>query len=366
MKQFHLNVQEPCHEDWGKMSETDKGRFCFSCTKEVVDFTGMTDAQLIQYFKKPAGSTCGRFQAGQLDRNLVQAPVPKRLPWLRYFFSVLIPAYLLSNEAQGQCRLPVKGELIADSLHPLRPVHPIVGKVAPLNDLPKVHIFRLSGKVVDASNGLPIYQATVHISGSKDTVNVDEKGYFNIRKNTRTTKLWVTVQAMGYHTLVLPYENLPRNPKTGDVLIRLMELYEPVINCVTPPEAPERYPIMGAITLEVYPKPLDTFAVIQKVKDTVQRFFFPESRVKGVVYPNPVPAGQDAQFEFEVKKAGNFELQVFDLSGRLMSSRHLNLITGRQRQTVSAFDLGAGAGVRILLVLDERRKKVYEAKLIVQ
>lgn len=375
MKPFHLNVQEPCHEDWGKMSETAGGRFCSSCTKEVVDFTGMSDAQLIQFFKQPAGSVCGRFQAGQLDRNLVLAAAPKRLPWLRYFFSVLIPAYLLSNEARGQCRVPVKGEtlVVQDSLPVLKPIHNIVGKVAPLNDLPGVHVYRLSGTVVDISTGLPVSWATLHISGTKDTITVNEKGYFNFQKNSRAKRLWITVQAEDYRTLVLPYEDLPRNPKTGAVLIRLMALDAARVNCVIP-DMPEGSIVMGAIISEPPVRDeTDAVPVVQKLKDTVQQirdkfqhFFFPESRVKGVVFPNPVPAGQDAQVEFEVKGAGKFEWQVFDMNGRLMSSRHLDLPAGRQRQTLSASDLGAAPGARIFCLLDERRRKIYEAKLVVQ
>jgi hypothetical protein len=44
------------------MTPGDKGRFCDSCQKTVHDFTGMSDMQLIAFFKKPStGSVCGRF-----------------------------------------------------------------------------------------------------------------------------------------------------------------------------------------------------------------------------------------------------------------------------------------------------------------
>jgi len=30
-KKFQLQIREPCHEDWDKMTPVDKGRFCDSC-----------------------------------------------------------------------------------------------------------------------------------------------------------------------------------------------------------------------------------------------------------------------------------------------------------------------------------------------
>jgi hypothetical protein len=38
-KKFQLQIPEPCHEDWNKMTPVHKGRFCDSCEKAVVDFT---------------------------------------------------------------------------------------------------------------------------------------------------------------------------------------------------------------------------------------------------------------------------------------------------------------------------------------
>ena len=102
-KKFQLQIPEPCHEDWNKMTPGDKGRFCDSCQKTVHDFTGMSDAQLIAFFKKPStGSVCGRFYNDQLERDF---EIPrKRLPWIKYFFQFAIPVFLtgLKSYSQGK------------------------------------------------------------------------------------------------------------------------------------------------------------------------------------------------------------------------------------------------------------------------
>ena len=65
-KQFQLDIPQPCHEDWNKMTPEGKGRHCASCEKIVVDFTTMTQKELIEFFQNPPQKVCGRFQKEQL------------------------------------------------------------------------------------------------------------------------------------------------------------------------------------------------------------------------------------------------------------------------------------------------------------
>ncbi len=70
VKQFKLNIPNPCHEDWNQMTETQKGAFCKACSKEVLDFSKMTDEQLIEQLSQNFNSSgsCGRFNSNQLQR----------------------------------------------------------------------------------------------------------------------------------------------------------------------------------------------------------------------------------------------------------------------------------------------------------
>lgn len=65
-KQFSLLVSRPCAEKWDNFSPTSTGGFCSSCSKNVIDFTQMSDAEIIQYFKNIPANTCGRFHKDQL------------------------------------------------------------------------------------------------------------------------------------------------------------------------------------------------------------------------------------------------------------------------------------------------------------
>lgn len=100
MKKFAIRIPTPCHEDWNDMTPQGKGRFCASCQKTVIDFSVMSDRQIAEFFKKPAGLLCGRFHQDQLERE-IQVP-RKRIPWVRYFFQVSWPAFVLLLKACGE------------------------------------------------------------------------------------------------------------------------------------------------------------------------------------------------------------------------------------------------------------------------
>jgi hypothetical protein len=64
--QFTLSVAKPCHERWEHFTPTAQGGFCNACNKNVVDFTRMSDEEVMAFFKTPPAQSCGRFRADQL------------------------------------------------------------------------------------------------------------------------------------------------------------------------------------------------------------------------------------------------------------------------------------------------------------
>jgi hypothetical protein len=98
---FKITIPEPCHENWDTMLPNEKGRHCLSCQKTVVDLTAMTDAQIIDYFQKYKGSTCGRFMDTQLKRSIyppIKPTIHNRWAWL--FSTLLLPLSLKAQTPQ--------------------------------------------------------------------------------------------------------------------------------------------------------------------------------------------------------------------------------------------------------------------------
>jgi len=66
---LQIKIPKPCHQSWNEMTPTSKGAFCSACSKEVVDFTNMSDAEVQSYFvNKSSDKVCGKFTNGQIAR----------------------------------------------------------------------------------------------------------------------------------------------------------------------------------------------------------------------------------------------------------------------------------------------------------
>ncbi|WP_442264824.1 energy transducer TonB [Tenacibaculum sp. ZS6-P6] len=75
MKNYKITIPEPCHENWQKMTPNEKGRFCASCSKTVVDFTKKSTKEIQEYLTENKGKrVCGHFYRKQLDSIVIQLP----------------------------------------------------------------------------------------------------------------------------------------------------------------------------------------------------------------------------------------------------------------------------------------------------
>lgn len=64
-----IEIENPCHENWDTMQPNEKGAFCLSCSKNVVDFSKKSLGEIKAFFADLAGSekVCGRFKEQQLQ-----------------------------------------------------------------------------------------------------------------------------------------------------------------------------------------------------------------------------------------------------------------------------------------------------------
>lgn len=72
---YKITIPEPCQEDWNAMTPNDKGRFCSSCAKTVIDFSVMLPDEIDSFFiQNYTKNICGRFKKTQLDNLVIQIP----------------------------------------------------------------------------------------------------------------------------------------------------------------------------------------------------------------------------------------------------------------------------------------------------
>jgi hypothetical protein len=101
-KDFQLNIPTPCHENWADMLPEEKGRYCGACSKTVVDFSGMSDREIVQYLSRAGQQVCGRVAPEQLNRAIAVQPVAGK-GW-RVWWHWMLAGLLISSEATAQQR----------------------------------------------------------------------------------------------------------------------------------------------------------------------------------------------------------------------------------------------------------------------
>ncbi|WP_299112386.1 energy transducer TonB [uncultured Winogradskyella sp.] len=76
MKSYYsISIPKPCHENWSQMTPNEKGRFCQSCSKTVVDFTKMDTKEIQDYIHNNRNKRiCGHIKQSQLDTINLKIP----------------------------------------------------------------------------------------------------------------------------------------------------------------------------------------------------------------------------------------------------------------------------------------------------
>lgn len=75
-RRYKITIPAPCHEDWNSMTQKEKGRFCGSCKKTVMDFTQLSSSEIQNYLSENQHQkTCGHFKREQLDSIHISVPM---------------------------------------------------------------------------------------------------------------------------------------------------------------------------------------------------------------------------------------------------------------------------------------------------
>jgi hypothetical protein len=335
-KKFQLQIPEPCHEDWDKMTPGDKGRFCDSCQKTVHDFTGMSDAQLIAFFKKPStSSVCGRFYNDQLEKDF-EIP-PKRIPWLRYFFQVAIPAFLISSKAksQGEPRL-VGDTILVDSNKSGKNPHES-GSIKPDTNKSK----KITGKLVDDKGGA-IPNATVVIKGTKSGVAADANGNFSIGLFADRSPATLVFSSVGFETKEMAIDT---NKTESLCNVQLNSMLAGTLGGVV---------VVGGYSIRKKKEPMKLFQRI--FKDTSYKFF--------KAYPNPVSVGSLMQLELNNAEAGEYQADLINQEGQIIRSAIVMFETENQINSISIPMTTTGA--YYLRMTNKKSGKKHTEKIIIQ
>lgn len=97
---IHISIPQPCHESWDRMDATARGAFCHSCQKEVIDFSAMTDREVVEYLQRHQTS-CGRFKNDQLNTKLTIPEIESGIfKWKTLLLGLLTAINIKQTSAQ--------------------------------------------------------------------------------------------------------------------------------------------------------------------------------------------------------------------------------------------------------------------------
>ena len=315
-RKIQLSIPKPCHEDWNAMTPAASGRFCASCSKEVIDFSDMSDAQLIQFFKEPRGSVCGRFQQQQLAAELV---IPKkRIPWLRYFFTISLPALLYSCKPNW-----ITGEPVA------KPETTEVMVVGALMAPPIIESIVLKGDTVIINEGA----TTGMIS-----VAPPEPSENRVKTNEVESQLIICPPEIKEDSIIT---------KTLDEVV--VQSYEPHIT--------GRYTVGGVSSYTVKTTLLDTIkTAIKNIADSIK----PSLRL----YPNPLSNGLPLKIDWNGCKPGVYHMQLVNMLGQVI---HMDKLSVNAKSDLLTIHLPSNRpGAYILTFQNANAFITYSHKLVIQ
>lgn len=233
MRSLTVQIPQPCPESWGDMQPAERGRFCGSCQKTVVDYTTLSDQELIRLLRKTSEGSCGRFRDEQLNRPLTDTK-PEQYPvWYRWVGVLSISLFgWHTTQAQQKQVASVSVQ------EPLERVRFEVDAISVRTSAPDDTEWPVSGRVMSidsAGNLSAIPLANVLIDGLQTRIlgmpsvlphtQTDSTGAFSLTVPTQTlvTKLTVRVSTNDNRRGKATFEV---TPATTSILLNDIVLYE--------------------------------------------------------------------------------------------------------------------------------------------
>lgn len=350
---LQLSIAEPCHENWQNMTPQEQGRFCGSCRKTVVDFTMMSDQEVLNYFLKADHNVCGRMAEDQLNKELKITGRTKRFSWA-YVWNIIVATFLITKADAQVNEKPAKPVEIVDE------DHRIMGVVAyklPKNVKNTGSPVVVSGIIVDETNDEPMTGASIRVKGTGGGCMADTTGRFSLKMEKKDDVV-LEFSAIGYETQTRQMDEFAN---LHDIQVSLKPLYTGLkdVEVIGFGRSRKLVGYVGGIGVRYTTTRAE--AIKRNINDWV-----PTALKKDIkAYPNPVVRGNSLQVSLSLKQAGAYKLEVLNAAGQVMQVQPLLMQTKEQ-----VIDLHTqadwSAGIYWLRISSPGIKNVYQSKLLIQ
>jgi hypothetical protein len=220
----------------------------------------------------------------QLNKDI---PIPKKkIPWIRYFLQITLPAFLLSMKSNAQNKLPV------DTIVTIKdqPKQIILGFITMDNGL------TVSGKVTDA-DGNAVSHATIMVKGTTKGTITDSLGNFKISDVKNNESLICT--SVGFDSQEVTIK--------GNRNINIQLIYSSMP--------------LGGVVLISYSTPR------KRSKSEIKKEAIKNEPIKPSlhIYPNPVMASSHLNISWKGLEAGDYLIEVYNNNGLLLQTEKMKI-----------------------------------------
>ena len=326
------------------MSPQEQGRFCGSCCKTVVDFSMMTDKEMVDYISKATHHVCGRFSNDQLNKPLPVTNNKKRYSFT-YLWNVLL-ATLLITKANAQVK-PVKPKKPTTVIEPARAT---MGMIVFHTEKVAVVPSEVMGAVFDSATREPLPGASIRVKKTTRGVAADSAGNFSIlleKKDERTLEF----SAVGYESQTMVMDN--------KVNWRNLQVFlKPVIGSLKAVSivAPALTGMAGGVSYGY------RISKAEKIKRNINDWM-PKKDIK--VYPNPVVRGNNIWASLALQQPGEYKLELMNADGQVLAIQPVIVQTKEQVITIPT-EQSWSAGIYWIRMSAPKIKNVYQAKVLLQ
>lgn len=354
MQQLQLSIPEPCHQNWHEMNPTQQGRFCNACAKEVIDFSAMSDSEVLNYFSSLKNEkVCGRAYPDQLDRAITMPKEIKKVKF-RYWnyaamFFLFFSKMSIKVQAEGQViTVPVKKDVCTA----------LQGKVGGLMINRSKIVARskvVFGKITDKEDN-PVSFASIKIKGANTGVSATDEGEFFITGVTENTIF--EISAIGFKTIELSRATIAAD--NNIILEKAANTTLDTVKLVSYGTTKKGRIMVGAVS-SVQTKNVS-------IIDTVKSFLFKLVLFKSVeinIYPNPVQRGNLFTLALKLKQAGKYNIQIVDAAGRTVLQKQINT-TAKEFIAKVQTDSRWSGGTYFVRVVDNNNRLISTNNLIIQ
>lgn len=186
-----IDIPVPCSAQWDKMAPNNNGRFCGECHKIVIDFTSLTNQQIINIISE-SPRVCGKFETRQLARinDVLSRETTIMAPntWKRIAIAAAVIWSIPQLKAEAQSQpATVQLRVVKDNSEPMRTT----------SDTATYRT--ITGKLLIAQSGLPLIGAAIvgtNVGKTYITTFSNQTGDFKIK--VPSTAKDIKISCVGY------------------------------------------------------------------------------------------------------------------------------------------------------------------------